>query len=110
MSGVDRISLLPDPILSQILSFLPTKTVVEATTTLSRRLMDMWRSVPTVDLEDSTFWQNPDAFVRFAYAVMRSRDFTKPILNFRLKCEISSIPSCDVNLWLKIAIQRKAES
>ncbi|MED6175012.1 hypothetical protein PIB30_074501 [Stylosanthes scabra] len=109
MSGVDRISVLPDAILCHILSFLPSKTVIE-TSTLSRRWRDLWHSVPTVDLDDSPFQERTDRFLRFAYAVMLSRDVTQPILNFRLKFENSFIASCDINLWLKKAIQRKVET
>ncbi|MED6158441.1 hypothetical protein PIB30_032765 [Stylosanthes scabra] len=110
MSGVDRISALSDAILVHILSFLPPKTVVTATSTLSRRWRDLWRSVPTVDLDDTAFRGKPDRFLPFAYALMLSRDVTKSILNFRLKCEISSIASSDISLWLKIAIEKKLET
>ncbi|MED6146021.1 hypothetical protein PIB30_030702 [Stylosanthes scabra] len=42
MSGVDRISELPDDILLHILSFLPSRTVVAATSTLSKSWRDLW--------------------------------------------------------------------
>ncbi|MED6158438.1 hypothetical protein PIB30_032762 [Stylosanthes scabra] len=112
MTGVDRISVLPDAILVHILSFLSSQTVVTATSTLSTRWRDLWLSVPTVDLDDSLFRlrAKPDRFVPFAYAVLLSRDATQPILNFRLKYRSASVASCDVNFWLKIAIQRKVET
>ncbi|MED6158440.1 hypothetical protein PIB30_032764 [Stylosanthes scabra] len=109
MSGVDRISVLPDAILLHILSFLPSKTVV-ATSILSRMWRNLWRSVPTVDLDDSPFRERPDRFLPFAYALIFSRDITQPILNIRLKCENSSIAPSDVSVWLKRAIQRKLET
>ena len=53
MSGVDRIGTLPDAVLCHILSFMQTKIVV-ATSVLSKRGRPLWRSVPTVDLDDAT--------------------------------------------------------
>ncbi|MED6175011.1 hypothetical protein PIB30_074500 [Stylosanthes scabra] len=112
MSGVDRISMLPDAILVHILSFLPLKTVVTATSTLSKRWRDLWQSIPIVDLDDSPFQLQGklDRFVPFAFAVILSRDATLPILNFRLKYRSANVASSEVNLWLKTAIQRKVET
>ncbi|XP_057757545.1 F-box/FBD/LRR-repeat protein At1g16930-like [Arachis stenosperma] len=106
ISRVDRISALPDPILVHILSFLESK-MVAATSILSSRWRDLWHSVPTVDLDDALFPDEEELFVRFAYAVILSRDVTQPILNFRLKSEYSLSAQCDVELWLNTAIQRQ---
>ncbi|QHO08459.1 hypothetical protein HN51_067058 [Arachis hypogaea] len=108
ISRVDRISALPDQILVHILSFLESK-MVAATSILSSRWRDLWHSVPTVDLDDALFPDEEELFVRFAYAVILSRDVMQPILNFRLKSEYSLSAQCDVELWLNTAIQRKVE-
>ncbi|CAI8612821.1 unnamed protein product [Vicia faba] len=52
----DRISLLPNEILSHILSFLPTEDVY-ATTVLSKRWMHLPLLVPTLDINDQRFVQ-----------------------------------------------------
>nr|XP_025692950.2 F-box/LRR-repeat protein At4g14103-like [Arachis hypogaea] len=108
ISGVDRISALPDAILVHILSFLESR-MVAATSILSSRWRDLWHTVPTVDLDDALFSDEEELFVRFAYAVILSRDVRQPILNFRFKSEYSLSAQCDVELWLNTAIQHKVE-
>jgi len=50
----DRISSLPDCILSHIMSFLPTKSSVE-TSILSRRWCNIWKDVSVLDFSDESF-------------------------------------------------------
>ncbi|MED6106838.1 hypothetical protein PIB30_008225 [Stylosanthes scabra] len=109
ISRGDKISALPDSILLHILSFLHFKTVV-ATSILFRRWRNLWHSAPTVDLDDALFLGKEELFIRFAYAVMLSRDLTQPILKFRLKAQHSSYAQCDVNSWVNSAIERKVET
>ena len=113
MSGVDRISALPDAVLCHILSFMPIKMAV-ATSLVSKRWRPLWLSVPTVDLDDKGYMETNEShlrFVRLAYAVLLFRDATQPILNFRLRCESPFFYyPCDIKLWIKAAIQRKVET
>ncbi|CAI9093481.1 OLC1v1028986C1 [Oldenlandia corymbosa var. corymbosa] len=68
-SVVDRISNLPDSILSHILSFLPTKDVV-ATGVLSKRWSLLWTSVPSLDFDDNG-WHFKKSGMRFMNYVNR---------------------------------------
>ncbi|XP_074284849.1 putative F-box protein At1g49610 [Silene latifolia] len=54
----DRLSVLPDPILVHILSFLPTLDSVR--TMLLKRFGTLWTLLPNLDFDDSTFdiWYN----------------------------------------------------
>ncbi|CAL5016849.1 unnamed protein product [Urochloa decumbens] len=51
-SAPDRLSALPDELIRCVLSFLPSRQAVQ-TTMLSKRWVDLWRSVPAINV-DST--------------------------------------------------------
>ncbi|CAL1385651.1 unnamed protein product [Linum trigynum] len=55
--GNDRLSFLPDQIISHILSFMETKYAV-GTAVLSRRLEDLWTRVSNLDLDDAPEWEH----------------------------------------------------
>lgn len=56
--GEDRISTLPDDVLSHILSLLPTKTSV-STTILSSRWLNLFATVPVLNFDDSLTSYDP---------------------------------------------------
>ncbi|KAJ1693087.1 hypothetical protein LUZ63_009785 [Rhynchospora breviuscula] len=63
MSGTDRISQLPDTVLTQILSYRPTKEAVR-TCLFSEQWRDVWASVPVLDFDFADFWSD-DIFIRY---------------------------------------------
>lgn len=73
ISRIDRISSLPDEILSHILSFLPTKYAV-ATSILSHRWIDIWTKIPVLHFYDEHYFLDDDdvkmAFMGFVDKVM----------------------------------------
>ncbi|KAL1206629.1 F-box/FBD/LRR-repeat protein [Cardamine amara subsp. amara] len=60
----DRISQLPDPLISEILCHLSTKDAVR-TSVLSTRWRNLWQSVPELDLNSYVF-SDVNCFVSFA--------------------------------------------
>ena len=68
----DRISFLPDHLLCEILSDVPTKTAV-VTSVLSTRWRTIWLSTPVLDLHTHDF---PN-FTAFASFIFRFLDFSR---------------------------------
>lgn len=79
-SGEDWISFLPDPLLCQILSDLPTKNAV-TTSVLSKKWRTLWLSIPILDLDIDDF---PD-YTTFTSVVSRFLDFSKESCLHKLK-------------------------
>ncbi|KAK2392747.1 FBD-associated F-box protein [Trifolium repens] len=67
----DRISSLPDSILTHILSFLPTKSSA-ATSLLSKRWIPLWLSVLDLHFNGETFFNNYTTIRHVIYLVMLS--------------------------------------
>ncbi|KAL5077932.1 hypothetical protein RYX36_016916 [Vicia faba] len=88
--GSDRISELPNSLLSQILSYLPTK-VAATTDILSKRWRSVWLSVPTLHFDDDAV-QDFHSFTNFMSSTISSRDSTLPISSFTFKCANQSSP------------------
>ncbi|MED6168074.1 hypothetical protein PIB30_008732, partial [Stylosanthes scabra] len=121
MAEEDRISGLPDQVLVDILSRLPS-TIVVHTRILSNRWKNLWRSVPTVDI-DSTFFNDAfplinhpnhpkHRFFQFAASLILAltKDAKQAILNFRLKCNNHYFCQCyDVKLWVDTIVRRSVE-
>ncbi|WJX88163.1 hypothetical protein P8452_70278 [Trifolium repens] len=107
----DRMSSLPDSILSHILSFLPTKTSVSTMSLVSRRWRHLWEHQQVFDFSDNSecICKRPNKFRNFAFFVnsvlslRKSRDIKK----FHLCCCISdayNFPSDCVYMWVRAAI------
>ncbi|KAM7472587.1 hypothetical protein LguiA_010770 [Lonicera macranthoides] len=114
---IDRISTLPDSLLSHILSFLPTKYAVR-TSILSTRWKYLWASITNLDFDDGTFVhyklieetdRKHTLFMLFVYRVLL---LLKPhgMRKFRLKCKcVASHGNLHINDWISTAIDRGVE-
>ncbi|CAH8278372.1 unnamed protein product [Arabidopsis lyrata] len=104
----DLISKLPDALISQILSYLPTKEAV-STSVLSNRWKTVWLLIPELDLNSSAF---PDynAFVGFMekfleFSKIENSCLHKLKLSIRKK-EESDNKSC-VTRWIDFVAKSK---
>ncbi|MCH98995.1 F-box/FBD/LRR-repeat protein [Trifolium medium] len=102
----DRVSALPDSILSHILSFLPTK-LSAATSILSKRWKPLWLSLLHLDFDVQSF-TNFNTFRHVVYSVMLSREVTLPIKSLRLKSCSEHVVN-DINGFINAAMQRGIE-
>ncbi|KAL4272549.1 hypothetical protein GQ457_13G002440 [Hibiscus cannabinus] len=108
MEDVDRLSDLPDSILSHILSFLSTKEAV-GTSVLSSKWRHLFTSVSNLDfdlehenLKSYTFGVN--SFISFVDKMLFSHNMTN-IENFRLKRN-TRVDSNSVYRWISAAAVR----
>ncbi|XP_058785197.1 F-box/FBD/LRR-repeat protein At3g52680-like [Vicia villosa] len=101
ISRQDRLSELPDSILSHILSFLPTKLAAR-TSILSKIWKSIWLSVTTLDF---TIGITPNHVI---HSIILSRDIKLSILSFRLRC--NKPEDEDLDSVIKAAIQRRVET
>lgn len=109
-SGEDWISFLPDPLLCQILSDLPTKTAV-TTSVLSNRWTHLWLLIPILDLNIDDF---PD-YTTFSSFVSRFLDFSKESclhklkLAFKRQDDDDDDSSFSLTSWIETAVLRKIQ-
>ncbi|XP_025677897.1 F-box/LRR-repeat protein At3g59200-like [Arachis hypogaea] len=103
---MDRISLLPNSILCDILSYLPTKEAV-STSILSRRWRHVWKELQVLDIDDTTSRPGPGweaRFVSYVNAILARRNADFPIQKFRLSCYEYSESSLTILTWLDAVI------
>jgi len=115
---VDRISSLPDELLSYILSFLPTKLAF-TTTLLSKRWIPLCYSLPVLAFdyevdkkyETKQDYETFDCFCRFVDTLMLSRPSTnQPLKSFHLNFFYGHPDTAfNVTKWLKAAKQHCVE-
>ncbi|KAH0913235.1 hypothetical protein HID58_036556 [Brassica napus] len=86
MPGCDMISELPDSLLTQILSYLPTGDSVQ-TGILSKRWKNLWLSVPALDLNCFLIAYEDDEEVLFTF-VERFLEFSpeSSLLKVKVRC------------------------
>ncbi|KAF8739206.1 hypothetical protein HU200_013928 [Digitaria exilis] len=114
-SAPDRLSALPDELLRHVLSFLRSRQAVQ-TTVLSKRWVDLWRSVPAIDLDVTDFPENNSSiYVNWG----KMKDFSTKLLMFhsaqfldavRLRLGIFDSRNHlrdDVDVWVRCLIKHQ---
>ncbi|KAI8012320.1 F-box/FBD/LRR-repeat protein [Camellia lanceoleosa] len=104
--GKDRISNLPDEILSHILCFMPTKYAAR-TSLLSTRWKSIWTSVHIIDLDSFSergHNERSSGFMDFVDRLLLLRN--SPNLNkFRLRCRFGYYNPYRLNSWICTVIK-----
>ncbi|RWR88209.1 F-box-like protein [Cinnamomum micranthum f. kanehirae] len=97
----DYLSVLPDPLLLHILSFLPMKDVIKSSF-LSRRWRSLWMYVPTIDF---TSWWEPEV----SKSVDRFLAYykSKKIQKFCVSCSSKDVVTIDS--WIHFTSRRDVE-
>ena len=103
----DRVSSLPDSILSHVLSFLPTKDSV-ATSVLSKHWNPLWLLVLDLNFDSQTF-KDYITFSHVVYSVIVSREITLPIRSLCLKFG-EEYDINNINIFINAEIQRGIET
>ena len=85
MPRCDRISELPEPLLTKILSYLPTKHSVK-TSVLSTRWKNLWLSVPSLDLNCDDFPYREDEVVLSFFDRLLEFNPDLRLLEVKVKC------------------------
>ncbi|KAK1384293.1 hypothetical protein POM88_022028 [Heracleum sosnowskyi] len=98
LSNVDRISDLPDSLLLHILSFLPVKSAA-LTSSLSKRWLHLFMSLPILDFDDDDFSQKPTTFTKFVDYMLMTRTDNVILERFSLNCG-AHVDADHVDSWL----------
>ncbi|KAJ1693088.1 hypothetical protein LUZ63_009786 [Rhynchospora breviuscula] len=101
MSGTDRISQLPDAVLTQILSYRPTKEAVR-TCLLSKRWKNVWASVPVLDFDFADFLTD-DIFILEENKIDTTSFGRFATYSERPKCHDNFVIFIDTALALRLA-------
>ncbi|XP_072988320.1 F-box/LRR-repeat protein At3g26922-like isoform X1 [Typha latifolia] len=99
----DRLSDLPDDLLLNILSNLPTHFSVRLSV-LSRRFRHLWATVPSVDLECYECSLH-GKFKSLCESVFAGRDSSVALVRLRLHCGVCGFHSGILSPWLSRALR-----
>lgn len=111
MEEIDRISTLPDSVLRNILSFLPTKTCVNTMSLVSRRWRYLWEHLQVFDfylkynqrtIDKGKEFKKFALFVNSVLSIRRSPDIRKMSLSCGQR-ELDDFFSNSVDLWIRTA-------
>ncbi|CAF2206726.1 hypothetical protein YC2023_093213 [Brassica napus] len=109
-SSVDWISSLPDCLLSQILSNLPTKDAVK-TSVLSTRWRSLWKQVPSLDLANfdfSLYFPYCTKFLTFVDSFLLDLNRDSCLHEFKLKYD-SDGETDHLSRWINTLVKRKVK-
>ncbi|KAI3498098.1 hypothetical protein L1887_33844 [Cichorium endivia] len=101
--NVDRLSSLPEELLSHILSLMPTKFAVR-TSILSKRWRYHWTFVTNLDFDDMHPVYGLDCFLKFVDRVLKLCK-TSQVKLFRLSFSRYVVPKSSVSMWINEAIK-----
>uniref|UniRef100_M1DF72 F-box family protein n=1 Tax=Solanum tuberosum TaxID=4113 RepID=M1DF72_SOLTU len=106
---LDRISKLPDAVLIQILSLLPTKDAV-ASCVLSKRWRYLCNSIDNFHFDGCSYYNNVENFVFLVDHVLSHCTCSK-IKKFQLILPYNSEWNFDLSIsrWMNFAVERKVE-
>lgn len=124
--GIDRISELPDDIITRILSFLPLKDAV-ATSILSPRWVNLWKYIPNLIFIDESFKPIPPIgngmpFVRPMAWDVHSLKYAECVNSFINSYKALSVKQLTISFtihpnahhhvskWLRFAFSKKVEN
>ncbi|CAI9777016.1 unnamed protein product [Fraxinus pennsylvanica] len=104
-----RLSAIPDELLDHILSYVDTKFVM-ATCVNSRRLLNVFRSMPNIILDDSLFRTNSfkDCELDFTMFGLRQIMLRSKIHRFQLKCNFD-FSNSGVQTMVRAVLWRNAK-
>ncbi|CAI9261632.1 unnamed protein product [Lactuca saligna] len=99
----DRLSSLPEEILSHILSLMPTSFAVR-TSILSKRWKHCWRMITNLDLNDYYLVYNLKCFSKYVDRVLEHCKASQ-LKSFKLGLFRTSVQKSDVAKWINEAIR-----
>ncbi|CAL5031935.1 unnamed protein product [Urochloa decumbens] len=107
-SAPDRLSALSDELLRHVLCFLPSRQAVQ-TTVLSKRWVDLWRSVPAINLDSTDFrgadWGKSKDFTTNLLMLHNAQFLDVVRLWFSYMNRVFSYPGPDMDRWVRRVIK-----
>nr|XP_043625826.1 F-box/LRR-repeat protein At3g59200-like [Erigeron canadensis] len=101
--NIDRLSSLPDEVLTHILDFIPTKSAVQ-TSILAKRWRHSWKYVTNLQFDDMFSFSGLDSFTKYVDRVLELYKTTH-VKSFRLDFSSLWVPKATTLKWIDEAIR-----